>query len=284
MTALAASASGVKKKVTDGAPILPSHRWLPVAASQLIYYGALVVEVLGYAKEATGTAMGHLKVAGVARGSAAKGEFSTATTDADNSSGAAGDLNVKVEAGVFTFVNDSGAGALTVADGGLPCYVVDDATVSRNGDVGNRAIAGIFLGLDDDDRAIVAVGMDSPHGPRIFSLLANADLSSLQHTFIKLADDTGDAEAAGAGAATDPIFGVLLNAPTAGTVARICTYGPAPIVVGAGGITAGTRINSVASGAAENAAAGEESGGFALETGTSAQTKMMFVCPGTVPA
>lgn len=62
------------------------------------------------------------------------------------------------------------------------------------------------------------------------TLVAAADLSSKQYTFVKL---DSDGKAAAAAAATDVPIGVLQNAPTAGQEAEILVIGGTKIVAGA---------------------------------------------------
>lgn len=100
----------------------------PLAAAQIIYAGAIVaLNASGYAVPAANTA--GLKVVG------------RATEQVDNSGGAAGDLSVPVDAGVFG-LSYSG---LTIADIGKDVYISDDNTVAASGDV----FAGKLVDLDD---------------------------------------------------------------------------------------------------------------------------------------
>lgn len=255
----------------------------PVAASQLIYYGAMVIldADTGAAKEAPTTLSGHLRVVGVARGALAKGTRSGVTaTNADNSSGSAGDINVLVERGVFSFVNSG----LAAADVGCACYAVDDATVAPGSDSGNRAYAGIFMGLDDNSRAIVEVGRGGRWSPdvRVLAILSNADLTaaSNQYKIVKLAADSTVAEVAIATAITDEVIGILINTPNTTETAYVVTAGPAPCVVSAAGVTAAARVTSTTAGASIDCTTADSHVGSALETGTSGQTKMVYVQPG----
>jgi len=192
---------------------------------------------------------------------------------------------VLIERGTFSFANSAegaGDGTLGSADVGLPCYSLDDATVSANSNCGNRALAGIFWGLDDNSRAIVEVGTGGGRfgNVTIRSLVANADLQALQHTIVKLANDTGAAEVASATAITDEVIGILINTPDAGEIALVVTEGPAPCVTAAGGTTAGARVTSTTAGAALTCTTADSHVGSALETGTSGQTKMVYVQTG----
>lgn len=102
-----------------------------VGAGKRIYAGALVVLSGGYA-EGGRTA---LNLQCVGRANAA----------ADNSAGAAGDLSVLVERGVFRFAQD---GTITQADVGGTCYIVDDQTVADNDGAGTRSAAGTIRGVE----------------------------------------------------------------------------------------------------------------------------------------
>lgn len=84
---------------------------VPVAATTKIYAGSLVaVNSSGYAVPAADTA--SFKVVGVA------------SKQADNSTGAAGAINVEVQSGLFEFA----ASSITQAMVGTVMYVVDDQT------------------------------------------------------------------------------------------------------------------------------------------------------------
>lgn len=108
---------------------------LGVAASQLIYGGALVARnAAGYAVEGS-TALG---LHGVGR----------AEERVDNSSGAAGDLAIKVREGIFRYANSSAGDAIAIADIGKVAYIVDDQTVAKTSGSGTRSPAGIVADVD----------------------------------------------------------------------------------------------------------------------------------------
>jgi hypothetical protein len=67
---------------------------------------------------------------------------------ADNSAGAAGDLSVDYETGVFRYANSAGADEITDADRGQPCYAVDDQTVALTDGTGTRSPAGLVDHVD----------------------------------------------------------------------------------------------------------------------------------------
>lgn len=86
----------------------------PVAAGVKIYKGGLTVLAEGYAKPGT-TATGLVAVG-------------VALDTVDNSYGNNGDKLVVVRPGIYAWKNSSGADAVTQADVGSTCYVVDDET------------------------------------------------------------------------------------------------------------------------------------------------------------
>jgi hypothetical protein len=281
MTVLAAASSLVKQY-----PI-GSYRSFPVGAAQKLFGGAMLVlnAATGVAQETSGTIEGHLRVIGVARGQLLKGTNTNVQADnADNTSGAAGDINVLAEVGCFTFVNDATA-PLAAADVGADCFAVDDATVSKDSSQGNRACAGVFRGLADDGRAIVEVGTTGSRWySEVLEIKANADLSTLQNTQVKISNSAGVGRAASATANTDFTVGVLINAPAAaGAVAYIVINGVAPCKVGASNIVAADVCTATAAGATlATVTAGHRYVGQALESGSSGETKMILVNPGSL--
>jgi hypothetical protein len=109
------------------------QRSFPVAAAALCYAGGIAVLLAGLVKPATGAA-----------GEQVVGVFDAR---ADNSLGAASAINADVRTGEFRFDNSAGVDAITLADVGRRCYVVDDCTVARF-DTGGRPVAGIVVDVD----------------------------------------------------------------------------------------------------------------------------------------
>ncbi len=107
----------------------------PVAAAVKIYAGALV------ALSATGFATPGATAATL------KG-LGRAEDQADNTSGAAGDVLVRVARGLFRFANSAGADEITLADVGATCYIVDDQTVAKTNGTGTRSMAGTVRDVD----------------------------------------------------------------------------------------------------------------------------------------
>ncbi len=108
-----------------------------VAAAKKIYAGALV------ARDANGYATPGA-VATTLRGAG------RAEAQADNSSGADGDIPVEVRKGVFKFANSAAADEITAADIGNDCYIVDDQTVAKTDGTGTRSVAGKVFDVESD--------------------------------------------------------------------------------------------------------------------------------------
>lgn len=128
MTAAAAPRSTPKRNSGE-------HRSDPVKAATRIFQGTLVcLDAAGWAVPgATATTL-------IARG--------MAKATADNSAGANGDLNVETERGVFRFANSAAGDAITRAEIGDDCYIVDDQTVAKTNGTDTRSVAGKIEDLD----------------------------------------------------------------------------------------------------------------------------------------
>lgn len=109
-------------------------RSLPVAAGVKIYAGALVVMSGGYAQPGT-TAVGLISVG-------------RAHAQVDNTGGAAGALNVRVERGAFGWNSAAGADLISEANIGAPAYIVDDNTVALTNGGNTRSLAGTIFDID----------------------------------------------------------------------------------------------------------------------------------------
>lgn len=130
----------------------------PVAASKLIYAGALLVR----------DTSGNIEPGTTATGKIAIGR---ALEQVDNSSGIAGAKNVRYESGCFKWAN---GGAITKANIGDPCYIVDDQTVHETAT--GRSAAGIIVDVDTDG---VWVQMGAIVAAPSVGLLAANNLSDL---------------------------------------------------------------------------------------------------------
>ncbi len=109
----------------------------PVAANARIFGGSLV------AINATGFAV---------PGSTAQGLVGCGCAEAraDNTGGAAGAIHVRVSTRPSQFANSAAADAITLADIGKDCFIVDDQTVAKTDGTGTRSRAGRVFDVDAD--------------------------------------------------------------------------------------------------------------------------------------
>jgi hypothetical protein len=106
-----------------------------VGASALIFAGSIVMR----------NAAGFLIRGATATGSIAVGR---AEQRVDNSAGANGAATLRYKAGTFRFANSASADAITFADIGKACWIVDDQTVARTSGANTRSRAGIVEMVD----------------------------------------------------------------------------------------------------------------------------------------
>lgn len=66
----------------------------------------------------------------------------------DNSAGSAGDLSLPVEKGCFRFANSASSDAITIAEIGDNCYIVDNQTVAKTDGSATRSVAGKIMDVD----------------------------------------------------------------------------------------------------------------------------------------
>lgn len=66
----------------------------------------------------------------------------------DNSTGSAGDLTVEYSRQTARFANSGAADAITAAEIGDVCYIVDDQTVAKTDGTGSRSPAGLIAAVD----------------------------------------------------------------------------------------------------------------------------------------
>ncbi len=110
---------------------------LGVAATTKIYGGSIVCRnASGYA--VPGSTATTLKALGIAQ------EL------VDNSAGAAGDKSIRVRKGTYRFGNSASTDAITDADIGNDCYIVDDQTVAKTDGTSTRSVAGKVHDVDAD--------------------------------------------------------------------------------------------------------------------------------------
>ena len=94
------------------------------------------------------------------------------------------------------------------------------------------------------------------------TLVAAADLSALQYTFVKL---NSSGEAAACASATDIPIGVLQNAPTSGQEAEVLVVGGTKIVAGAA-IGEGALVGTSSAGKAVALVAGTDTTKYVVGT------------------
>ncbi len=107
---------------------------LPVAASVTCYAGGLAARD-GNGRATPGAAATTLR--GVGR---------FAETVANGST--AGTVNVEIDKGIFRFGNSSSSDAISTANIGADCYIVDDQTVALTNGSSTRSVAGKIHDVD----------------------------------------------------------------------------------------------------------------------------------------
>lgn len=110
---------------------------LPVAAGAKIFAGALVAVLVASGYATPGATATTLKAAGRAD------EF------VDNTSGANGDVYIRVRRGVF-FLKNSAADPISESLVLSNCYIEDDETVAATDGVGTRSIAGKVIEVESN--------------------------------------------------------------------------------------------------------------------------------------
>lgn len=229
MTALS-KAKKTQKLQSSG--VLAERFNFPLAADAVIWGGAVVaLNQSGYLVPASADA--SLFVCGVA------------CESVDNTGGSAGDLYCTVLKGAFEAVNSSSTDALTAADVGRPCYVVDDQTVARTSAGGARPYAGTVAHVESSSEIYVEFGCPSADSRNIDMLIAAGEtLTSDLGKSVKVHSD-GTAIKSGAG---EPSMGVLQNAPASGAIAIVRVAGVTRGKADATGVTRGNYISSGAAG------------------------------------
>jgi hypothetical protein len=90
-------------------------------------------------------ASGNVKPGVAATGLVCAGMF---VAEVDNSAGAAAAVQAEVSRGVFRFGHSPAADAITKAEIGDTCYIVDDQTVAKTDGTGARSAAGTIVDVD----------------------------------------------------------------------------------------------------------------------------------------
>lgn len=115
------------KKMADGV------RSGLLGANQTIFQGALLMR----------NASGH-----IIKGATATGSFGVGRAEAAGSSTTAGVTAQPFSEGIFQFGNSASTDAITAAEIGTVCYIVDDQTVAKTSGTNTRSPAGIVWDVD----------------------------------------------------------------------------------------------------------------------------------------
>ncbi|MDP3875855.1 MAG: hypothetical protein Q8Q50_02630 [Methylobacter sp.] len=233
----------------------------PLAAA-LVYAGSIgVINASGYlTKGATATG---LKCVGRISG------------QVDNSAGNAGDVTGNVENGVFQWANSAAGDAITLAEVGTVCYIVDDQTVAKTSGGGTRSPAGIIEDVDSGG-VWVRMGQDALVAPA-GALLAASNLSDL---------DTAATARANLGGGANKIVMTLhdidligantevkrIVSPVAGTIDKIYSVIDGALTTGDATLTAKIGAVAVTTGAITVTQAGSAAGDVDSVTPSAAKT------------
>lgn len=127
-----------RQRSTPFAGLVPSRGTVGAAASAAkIFSGAIVcLDANGRAIKGTTIALGAVSCAG------------KASSDIDNSAGAADAIDVELEYGVFRFANSAGGDAIASKNRYQDCFVVDDQTVALTDGGNARVKAGKIIEVD----------------------------------------------------------------------------------------------------------------------------------------
>lgn len=119
-------------------------------------------------------ASGNVKPAVTATGLVCVGRFEEMV---DNSAGGAAAVSAKVKRGCFRYANSAAADAITKAEIGDVCYLVDDQTVAKTSGSATRSVAGVIADVDSAG-VWVKMGYEALTSPA-GGLLAANNLSDL---------------------------------------------------------------------------------------------------------
>jgi hypothetical protein len=112
---------------------------LPVKANVKINLGAMIVNDAGVATFAR-TAVGLVAIG--------RAELTQDRENYDNTGGLAGAFKVKIKRGCFLLKNSAAADAITLADVGKTCWIVDDETVAKTDGGATRSKAGLVYDVE----------------------------------------------------------------------------------------------------------------------------------------
>lgn len=193
----------------------------------------------------------------------------------DNSAGSAGDVRGEVENGVFQWGNSAAADAITLAEVGTVCYIVDDQTVAKTSGGGTRSPAGIIEDVDSGG-VWVRMGQDALVAPA-GALLAASNLSDLDTAATartnlgggadKIVMSIHDIDLVGANTEVKRIV-----SPVAGTIDKIYSVINGALTTGDATLTAKIGAVAVTNGAITVAQAASAAGDVDSATPTAAKT------------
>ena len=229
----------------------------PVAANVTCYAGGIAVL----------DSAGNCKPAVTATGLIAVGCF--IETVANGATAAA--VNVNVERGIFRYANSADSDAITKAEVGDVCYLVDDQTVAKTHGSSTRSPAGLVVEVDSGG-VWVQIGCDSLLSPATALLAAN-NLSDVAAAATARAN-------LGVNKLWVPIDVVTLVgtgvyyavAPVAGTITKIYSIIEGELTVGNATLTGKIGTNAITGGALTITQAGSAAGDVDSATPSAAHT------------
>jgi len=217
-------------------------------------------------------ASGHLTKGATATGLKCVGRIKA---QVDNSAGVAAAVNGEVENGLFCWKNSAAADAITLAEVGTVCFIVDDETVAKTSGGGTRSPAGIIEDVDSDG-VWVRMGQDALVAPA-GALLAASNLSDLGTKATARANLGGgadkviltipDIDLVGATAEVKRIV-----SPVAGTIDKIYSVIDGALTTGDATLTAKIGAVAVTDGVITVAQAGSAAGDVDSATPSAAKT------------
>lgn len=193
----------------------------------------------------------------------------------DNSAGNAGDVKGVVENGIFLLGNSGGGDAITLADVGTVCFIVDDQTVAKTSGGGTRSPAGIVEDVDSGG-VWVRMGQDALVAPA-GALLAASNLSDLDAAATARANLGGGADKIILSIRDIDLVGANTEvkrtvAPVAGTIDKIYSVIDGALTTGDATLTAKIGAVAVTNGAITVTQAGSAAGDVDSATPTAAKT------------
>lgn len=233
-----------------------------VAASVKCYAGGIAVL----------DSSGNLKPGVTGTGLICVGRFEDA---ADNSAGLADAITATAKRGTFRFANSAAADAITAAEIGDVCYIVDDETVAKTSGTNTRSVAGIIADVDSVG-VWVRMGFETYVSPATGLLAANnlSDLgtkatarTNLGGGADKICLPMGAVSLVGSGAAV-----LRIVSPVAGDIAAIRTVLNGALTTGDATLTGKIGATGITNGVVTITQAGSAAGDVDSATPSAAKT------------